>query len=57
MTGKIIEADGVQIEIKLNGDKEPLVIMLPGNSRGADDFDELASLLADSGWRTAAVNP
>jgi pimeloyl-ACP methyl ester carboxylesterase len=57
MTGKIIEADGVQIEIKLNGDKEPLVIMLPGHSRGADDFDELASLLADSGWRTAAVNP
>jgi len=57
MTRKIIEAGNIQIEIEMQGQNGPLVVMLPANSRGAEDFRELASLLAGRGWRTAAVNP
>ncbi len=46
----------VAIEALIRGEG-PLVVMLPAGSRGASDFDDLASRIAAAGYRTAAVNP
>ena len=39
---KVIDAGDAEIEVVLRGKKGPLVVMYPGNSRGAGDFDHLA---------------
>jgi pimeloyl-ACP methyl ester carboxylesterase len=54
---KVIDAGDAEIEVVLRGKKGPLVVMYPGNSRGAGDFDHLADALYQAGWRSAAINP
>lgn len=46
----------VVIEALVRGEG-PLVVLLPAGSRGASDFDQLASRIAAAGYRAAAVNP
>jgi pimeloyl-ACP methyl ester carboxylesterase len=57
MQNRLIETESSKIEVLLEGQGGPLVVMVPAGSRGASDFDTLSSTLAKCGWRTAAVNP
>jgi pimeloyl-ACP methyl ester carboxylesterase len=57
MPEQIIEADGLTLEIDLQGAIGPLVVLAPGAGRGAADFSGLSSVLARAGYRAAAVNP
>jgi pimeloyl-ACP methyl ester carboxylesterase len=57
MQHRLIETESSKIEVLLEGQEGPLVIMMPAGSRGGSDFDALSSALAECGWRTAAVNP
>ena len=54
---KVINTGEAEIEVVLRGKKGPLVVMYPANSRGAEDFDDLADALYAAGWRSAAINP
>jgi len=52
-----IDTGAVQIEVILHGQKGPLIVLLPAGGRGAEDFNYLAKVLSEAGWRCAAVNP
>ena len=54
---KVIDNGDAEIEVVLRGKKGPLIVMYPGNNRGAEDFDHLADALYEAGWRSAAINP
>ncbi len=54
---KVIDTGDAEIEVVLHGKKGPLIVMYPGNGRGAEDFDDLADALYEAGWRSAAINP
>jgi pimeloyl-ACP methyl ester carboxylesterase len=54
---KVIDTGDAQIEVVLRGKKGPLIVMYPGNGRGAEDFDHLAGALYEAGWRSAAIHP
>jgi pimeloyl-ACP methyl ester carboxylesterase len=54
---KVIDTGAAEIEVVLRGKKGPLIVMYPGNGRGAEDFDHLADALYEAGWRSAAINP
>jgi pimeloyl-ACP methyl ester carboxylesterase len=53
----MIDAGDAAIEVVLQGNDGPLIVMLPSGGRGAGDFSLLANELANAGWQTAAVNP
>ena len=53
----MIKTADADIEVTLQGNSGPWVVMLPSGGRGADDFSFLANQLALAGWQTAAVNP
>jgi len=53
----MIDTGDAAIEVVLQGENGPLIVMLPSGGRGADDFKLLANELANAGWQTAAVNP
>lgn len=57
MRNFLIETGSSKIEVLVEGQEGPLVVMVPAASRGASDFDTLSSALAKVGRRTAAVNP
>jgi pimeloyl-ACP methyl ester carboxylesterase len=57
MPEQIIEANGLVLEIDLQGAVGPLVVLEPAIGRGAADFSDLSSALVRSGYRAAAVNP
>lgn len=57
MQYRLIETGSSKIEVLLEGEEGPLVVMAPAASRGGSDFDTLSLTLAKAGWRTAAVNP
>ena len=54
---KVLDTGDAEIEVVLRGKKGPLIVMYPGNGRGAGDFDNLADALSEAGWRSAAINP
>ena len=54
---KVIDTGDAEIEVVLRGKKGPLIVMYPGNGRGAEDFDDLADALYEAEWRSAAINP
>ena len=54
---KVIDTGAAEIEVVLRGKKGPLIVMYPGNGRGAEDFDDLADALYAAGWRSATINP
>ena len=53
----MIDTGDAEIEVILRGEKGPLIVMLPANGRGAEDFNYLAEALSEAGWRSAAINP
>lgn len=57
MQNRLIETESSKIEVLLEGQEGPLVVMVPAGSRGGSDFNKLSLALAECGWRTAAVNP
>jgi pimeloyl-ACP methyl ester carboxylesterase len=53
----MIDTGDATIEVVLQGENGPLIVMLPSGGRGAEDFRDLAKALANAGWQTATVNP
>ena len=53
---RIIESEGYEIEV-LDWGEGPAVILLPSLGRGAEDFNDLASRLADAGYRSLCPHP
>ncbi len=52
----IVNAGSNQVEVIAEG-KGPLLVLLPSAARGADDFDEVAPMLADKGFRVIRPEP
>ena len=52
----IIHRGDTQIEILSQGDG-PLIVLLPSLGRGAEDFDPIAALVADAGFRVLRPQP
>lgn len=52
----IVDHDGFRIEVLARG-KGPAVVLLPSVGRGAEDFDVLGAMLAESGFRALAIQP
>jgi pimeloyl-ACP methyl ester carboxylesterase len=55
-TRSVIEQSGVHVEVIAQG-QGPLIVLLPSRGRGAEDFDDLASRLADAGYRVLRPQP
>ncbi len=53
---KMVHRGDVQIEVLTQG-KGPLMTLLPSLGRGANDFDPMAKVLADSGFRVLRPQP
>src|SRR5690606_19493524 len=53
---QVVAGDGARIAVTLRG-SGPLVVLLPSLGRGASDFDDLATRLADAGYTAAAIDP
>lgn len=51
-----VERDGFRIEVLARG-SGPAIILLPSVGRGAEDFDEVATMLAEAGFRALAIQP
>ena len=47
----MINTGDAAIEVVLQGEKGPLIVMLPSGGRGADDFNFLSEKLTNAGWR------
>lgn len=52
----LVKRDKFQIEVLARG-KGPAIILLPSVGRGAEDFDEVASMLAEGGFRSLCIQP
>lgn len=52
----MVNHNGAKIEVLARG-KGPAIILLPSVGRGAEDFDELGTLLAEAGYRALAIQP
>jgi pimeloyl-ACP methyl ester carboxylesterase len=53
----MIKTANARLEVVLQGENGPWIVMLPAGGRGADDFNLLGDELAKAGWQSAAVNP
>lgn len=53
---RIVRHDGFDIEVIARG-KGPALVLLPSVGRSAEDFDELAALIAEDGFRVLAIQP
>lgn len=52
----IVSTSSNQVEVIAEG-KGPLLVLLPSAARGADDFDEVAPMFADRGFRVLRPEP
>src|SRR6478735_10777319 len=52
----MVSHNGAKIEVLARG-KGPAIILLPSVGRGAEDFDEVGTLLAEGGFRALAIQP
>lgn len=52
----MVNHNGAKIEVLARG-KGPAIILLPSVGRGAEDFDELGTMLAEAGFRALAIQP
>jgi pimeloyl-ACP methyl ester carboxylesterase len=53
---KIAFYDDIRIEVAAEG-RGPLIVMLPSRGRGAEDFDGVANVLANAGFRVLRPQP
>jgi pimeloyl-ACP methyl ester carboxylesterase len=53
---QVLKTTSGQTEVIVQG-HGPLIVMLPSAARGAADFDEVAKLVADAGFRVLCVEP
>ena len=54
---QLLQAGNAQIEVLIDGDSGPSIVLLPSSQRDSLDFKDLAQRLADAGFRVLRPQP